>query len=532
MKKIKIKISDIEKLEFIVEEDAKKGDYFTLSDLLDNQQSIIESAKSDLIKKITDSSKNNWEKEWKVQYDNLKKVELLEKIKEKEEEVRVKTKKELEQQKQNEINTLKDKFKEELAKEIQIIKAKEKELLGTEINKLKEENIKLSQELKNNEVVKKQEIQTLLSKQEVLISQKTTEINNTYQNKILTLETNKNKLEEQLKIVKEQETHKYESQLNEIKAKLTEQFHNKELNMASEYQKTIEKLKFDNESLKQKENEYKQQINSLEISEKKHLDIINKNVGFSTKQVGENFENSIYNLLEDSFGFMGNEIKFSKTTENIDRTKPDFEINLFKDKENIGNIIIEAKSKQTETGSTTNKKHLPKLLKDMKNYKGTFGVLVTELEPEHNFLFKVYEEYPNIFVVRFEGLKPLLQLLINFIKERSNFDNTQLDIEEQRNLIVAWNEKHFKAIVKAMARIKDDFDDINKFVENIQKNLDDLKGSLEISISKHIDSFSKAIVGSAKSKLYKNIKNIEPRLTKENSKYLELDSYLKLEKEE
>ncbi|QKT05113.1 DUF2130 domain-containing protein [Mycoplasma sp. OR1901] len=532
MKNIKIKIKDIEKLEFIIEEDAQKGDYFTLKNLLDDQQSIIEDAKSKLIEKLTNSYKNNWEKEWKNKYDNEKEIELLKWKKENEEKIIAQTKKQLEIEKQKEINLLNDTFKAKLEKEALAIKTNEKTLFNNEINELKQQNIKLNESLKTKDLTAKQELELLKNKYEVMVSQKTTEINNNYNNKIILLETTKNKLEEQLKTVKDQELIKYESQLKDIKMQLSEEFHKKEMNMSNNYENMLQKLKFDNDTLKQKEIEYKQQINALEISEQKHLDIINKNVGFSTKQVGENFENNIYNLLEDSFGFMSSDIKFSKTTENVDGTKPDFEINIFKEKENIGNIIIEAKSKQTESGSTTNKKHLPKLLKDMKSYKGTFGVLVTELEPEHNFLFKVYEDYPNIFVVRFEGLKPLLQLLINFIKERANIGDSQLDIEEQRNLIVAWNEKHFKAIVKAMARIKDDFDNISKFVDNIEKNLDELKQSLEISIRKHIDSFTKAIVGSTKSNLYKNIKNIEPKLTKENSKYLEMDTYLKLEKDE
>ncbi|MGL5246466.1 MAG: DUF2130 domain-containing protein [Mycoplasmoidaceae bacterium] len=148
-KKIAIKIKELDKKEFFLEEDAKKGDFFCLDDVVvstdyikEEFNKVISNTANEIVNEKLKTEKKNWENEFKASEEYLKlkkessnfqeKIDLLEKVyKEKE--------KSFHNDKANEIELIKKEssnFQEKINLLEKVYKEKEKSLHNDKVNEI------------------------------------------------------------------------------------------------------------------------------------------------------------------------------------------------------------------------------------------------------------------------------------------------------------------------------------------------------------------------------------------------------------
>lgn len=431
-KEVKISIKDIDKLEFELDEDAYKGDWFTLNTFskidLNKVRIALEPQKAAII--------NSWKKEVEDAAINKYKqtaeyLQLTDKINDL----------------NNQINNLQKELK--VSSDLAVSKFKDSsdyQNLLTTITTLKNniDNLqKVSQERVDNAVAK---FKTTKEYTDLL-----DEINN--------LKNSNSTLSLNYKNLQDNEQKDIELKTREIKDNLKNEPFVVDLN------KQIEDLKTQNADLS----------NQLQLYVPFHQN--------SSKLVGEELEQWIMQLYNEQLAFpYGNSADFEKANEVINGRKPDFVFSVYHDNKNlnpndpnyhqvIGKVIIEAKNEASdskEANRNKNKIFYDRLQENTLNYGGQYSILVTTLEKDNVFSILVAPEpYKNMFIVRPLWLMPLLSLLYKIINKEAEISNYGKTTFESQELITKFRNFRNSLWTNSISKIKKDLEDIGKRAKTI-----------------------------------------------------------------
>ena len=281
-----------------------------------------------------------------------------------------------------------------------------------------------------------------------------------------------------------------EIRLNEV-AKLDKLNTALQTELDNSYHKHVEEFK--------KTDEYKSLVDELEEYKDKH----NRRLQMNSKVIGEDLENWCEHQFNDSFQQV-NDVKFEKTTKSIHGKKPDFLFTvLTKNNKKIASIVLEMKTDNGEN-KTRNDSFLETLELNRKNFEAEFGLLVTNLELKDEFIIRKAIGYESLFLVRPEHFVYVLilfrliyskcDLLMNELKSEATTSQHVLDVI---NEFSNFKEDLFQSSLK---NINSQLDKIYEAANKIQVQVDNIKDSISLIQSKHlqtvqnkIESFTKKI---------------------------------------
>ncbi|MFV8482742.1 DUF2130 domain-containing protein [Mycoplasma sp. 1932B] len=491
-KKISIKIKDFDNLEIELLQDASTGDFISLLDLDSDKistlfekykeqsatfvakikEQVIREYEKDLpnqieVRKLLDEAQNKFNLKLQEEFEETQKIK--DKLADADKNYQVALAK-LEQSDANlkaQIENAQNKVKEQLTQDMEALKE--------EINNL------------NNQISK-----TNYEKEKELNEYKV-EINNLNKNHDLIVQ---NKVLEQKENIKKDFEQMFEAKKNEL------------LLAGKQEQKAI-----DEAILNEKVSYLNEQITNLQ-SEIAHTKEENNKLTQakymrSTKELGEDFEKSIWDSLNENFGFDSN-IRFSKTTisktkegknTNVkdEGTKPDFLIEFLnqdpgRDNEVIGTIVIEAKDQASEEGKQKNSNFYKKLENDRNNYKADIAFLVTTLEPNESYLVKNVNNYKNLIQMRFEALPQMIRIWQRLFIEKSKLNRLDINLESKAKLLQKFDEfkhelsnYHVRLVDETIAKMIKQVDDLINIANNLRNSIDnELKGRFERLMNKFI----------------------------------------------
>ncbi|MHA3839286.1 DUF2130 domain-containing protein [Mycoplasma sp. HF14] len=470
-KKIDIKIRDFDNLEIQLNQDASAGDYISLLDLGSDNISILFEKYKEQSSSFISKIKEQVIKEYTANLS--KQVEVVELISQKEQEYRAKLEAEADKlqktnlelsKKENELNAL-NKHLEEVNKSIDT-KVK-KEVLETEV-KLKDQINSLQQEINNS----KNEKESLINQHKMQLQNINEQMQTLVENKVLQVKT---ELQDKVSKALEAERIKLISQGKQEQKEIDQAINQEKV---SGLLKQIDDLKTEIAHTKEE---------NTKLTQAKYMR--------STKELGEDFEKSIMDSLNENFGF-DSHIRFSKTTKSKnsegkdtnksddDATKPDFLIEFLsyesgKENQVIGSIVIEAKDQASELGKQKNSDFYKKLEKDRSKYKADVAFLVTTLEPNENYLVKNVNEYPNILQMRFEAMPQMIKIWQRLFYEKNKLNHLDIALEAKNTLLKKFDE--FKEEFSSMnVRLVDEtITNMLKQVENLTQATNKLNSLIE-----------------------------------------------------
>ncbi|RIV16610.1 DUF2130 domain-containing protein [Mycoplasmopsis gallopavonis] len=504
-KKIKIKLKSLDNFEFELEENAEAGDYFSLKDWQFHDENVVfeflsnngQIFKNQAAKQIKEELRSNIETlpEYLKMKDDLSKQIVDKNLEEQKLKNEIeKLKKEIEDQKNN------------LEKEKQILKLAEEQKLSEKIN----------------------ELQNTISKKQSEIDSLTTKLKD--EKEILEL-----KKQQEIEDLKRSFNEKKEEEISKLKKTNDEKLQN-------------EQKKWDEEKI----NLYKQ----ISHVEGKYQGILERKSSSTIKTDGNDFEEKIYEILQDAFGNRSEHVEFQKATqpiqteeerinnENKRGTMPDFIVTFYDPTHNsegilerteIGKIVIEAKALSSKNGSRKNEDFLPKLEKDRKKNNAQKAILVTELEPDQNLFIRNHFQYPDIYIIRIDILKNLLELFLNLARKQYELESsiklTQTKTIEKELILSKFNEfkeyleTKFQNIEKKVNGLDDEADKLEKAairLRDIKNKI--LNTEVRLMKSKILDFNieKKVIKPLEKLNHFKDPKNI---LTNEEMLELEVEEY-------
>ncbi|WP_322960221.1 DUF2130 domain-containing protein [Mycoplasmopsis cynos] len=488
MKKIHIKIKNLDEMEFEILENAQPGDFISLKEILDAGSKEITryiSKASNVISRAKEEEIYNKAKEHfsKNVIESKEYNDLIIKF---------------ESEKNELLREYQSSLKEELEKNRKSLSAK----FTTDLDEALKKEKELIAIQKDIEFL---ELQNKIKSQSELLSRKEKEFND----KIFLLE--KEKEIEILSLRKD-----LEDKINVLNANSSHK---------------DEKIKFLEEEKSNKDNiinEKVAEINKLngQLSEARTKSSWKNN---NIKTIGNEFEDHLLNMLEDAFS-MDTNIRFSKATQAINGKMPDIVIE-FLDKKNednvIGKLVIEAKAKLTDEGSKKNEDFYDKLAKDIKNYGANFGILVTELNPDESIFINFARNYNNIFIVRDVTFVSLVKMLRMLFEKQSEISYKEMNFKQKERIIKEFEEFFEKNIRDNFERLQDRLSEISEFADKIKIESEKIKEkirSIEENTIKKIDkAFQEKFyrqsflldVNQVAQKQIGNIKDISEEVTEE-----------------
>lgn len=491
MKKINVRIKDIDKMEFELLENAQAGDYISLNGLTEKNSQIISEHISKAVSQISDNVKNKIYQQ--AIADNSKSI------------LESKEYNDLKLENQKTIQALKDEFyKTLIPNEI----AKSRKEWEVEIqNQLKAKELEVKNDL-SEKITKVQSSLQLLQKDkqtlETTIKEKEEKIKELNQN-----------LKEAKKDFELQTSQKLKTKELEVQQTYTEKFKNQETqievlkNTKTSLDKTIQDQTKEIEALKN-------QLNGLMIKRSSLSHI---------QAAGEDYETYIHSLLQQNFN-MDNDIRFYKATQVINGMKPDIIIEFFDKKFDdpilIGKLVVEIKAKVSEKGSKKNEEFYEKLFKDTKNNKADYGILITELNPDEDIFIEKVQGYKNIFVVRDRSFLTLVRMLRMMFDNKArlsvdlkDFKDKEIIKQEFKNFFEKEIARNFEIIKEKFSSIVICTQDIIKAAKKIEDRMEEIEKTsikkittaFETKFSKQdflekLDSFNK--------RRLENVKEINP----------------------
>lgn len=296
----------------------------------------------------------------------------------------------------------------------------------------------------------------------------------------------KNKLESEIRNKELEIQKQYDNKINE----LNKIIQNNEMEKKLIEQKLINNF---NEEKNQLTNKYKNEIDSY----KERINTLERNKELlNTKQLGENFETDIFNLLSEHYSMRSN-VVYKKQTINNEDSKADFIVQLVDDNNAIyDSITIEAKAIQTH-GTKKNSDFYTKLNKDANNNHSSFSILVSELEPHLNFdVFKV-REYENMFVVRWQYLTAIIDLMIFILIRKKHLikliEEKSISFKEKEKIIEDFESFKSSILNTSLKNIEVNIEKIKSSAENIYKQANNILDSVKVIVDTHINSIKNKI---------------------------------------
>ena len=497
MSNIKVKIVDSRNLIFELEEDAKKGDRFNLSE---DENINYSNLRDKINKKVSNEEKKIVEK-----YILDNKFKILDEVKKEDKEYQelLKTKKEYSEiqnsfvikeaelinshkiliaKKANdnelEIEKLENKIdqgnknkdleiqnKTQEQKEIFQAKLNEVEKNNfIEINKLKNEIIKINESKESSDKIKYQESELKLKEVE---------------NKNISIIT---QLKNEIKRIKQSSETSLKIGVQEVSIKLNNEIatlKNSNSLLEENFATKIELVEF-----KAKEN----QFNSEKVLKDRISALEDRKNSLNIKDIGEDLENWIDTNFSNSMGFL-KDVSFKKTNDSIDGKKPDFKFTVLNDDgSEIVSVVIEAKSEALNSKSNTkNSDHYKKLDSDRRKNGGNYSLLISELEKDNDeFLFKnvgtIDNEFENMFVVRPQYFIAFLMLIYNIAQNQKEIHNLEINFKAKKELLTEFEKMRDSILDVEVKQIEDKIQTSIKLAGEIQSKAGKIILELEKSL--------------------------------------------------
>ncbi|WP_027333910.1 DUF2130 domain-containing protein, partial [Mycoplasmopsis glycophila] len=283
-----------------------------------------------------------------------------------------------------------------------------------------------------------------------------------------------------------------------IKVKQQAEYNDKLLNEKQKWQE--EKNKEIQILIEQKNKEIKDKEEQLIKVEKERDEHKNKYLGFierksqgGTKTWGNDFEDDVFGILQETFGHL-EDVEYHKTTKPINGQMPDFEV-VFYDRNNsleIGRIVIECKSLENQESSMKNEKFFPKLEQDRIRHKANFAILVTEVEPNSDFFIVNPRDYKNLYMIRPGVLAHLLKLFYLMAKkqneEEKKLQTYKIKTEEKEKILKEFDNFKTKLLDTHLKNIKNNIKDIEDYLSKIIKAAEDAKDSARKIQNTHFEN--------------------------------------------
>lgn len=371
---------------------------------------------------------------------------------------------------------------------------------------LQKEKQNIINEYKQSEEFRALEVSNSQLREDIKVQiEKTNSAINTYKqsNEYQDLVNQKNQLENELQLKnKEFENLKWKSidefkQSNEyLSLKDTiDQLNIKNAKTEIEAQKNLEILKKEFELNHEKEiGQFNKEISNMQ----KKIDDLERNRNINSKLIGENLEKWIQDKYNDALGNI-EDCKIEKLNYEIDGTKADFLYTVFvkeNPKDIIGSVTIEAKSqKDLSQTRIKNSAHFKKLDKDRQNNNSDFALLVTELEPEEEFVIKKIHEYDNMYMCRPYVMIAFLSMVRLIYKKREEIlqSSGQINFYEKEKIIKDFDEMKNDIIGIQVKNINQHLEKIQDNANKIQTCANNILQSTNVVLTTHIEQLKQKI---------------------------------------
>ncbi|WP_069096960.1 DUF2130 domain-containing protein [Mesomycoplasma ovipneumoniae] len=198
-------------------------------------------------------------------------------------------------------------------------------------------------------------------------------------------------------------------------------------------------------------------------------------------------------------------------------TKSDFIFTINDQSRNVETkIILEAKSESKEkSGKQKNKDFFKKIEEDRKKKKASYAILVTELEPEKYFTIDVAPNYEKIFICRPHFYLALLMLLKSIILKENKLEIQSQSLEDASKIIQKfddWKEKTLKASINKIntkaEKSRSLAQRIMQDAHEIQENLNRIVEIYLNNLTQKIDAFKITKITEKIDKINKNNPNL------------------------
>jgi hypothetical protein len=531
MKKVKVLVKNSTTL--LLEEDASKGDYIDLNELLTVDQSMI----LESIQRATDKIYEKKLLEDRNNRDTLKSKEILELSKEYNSQL-FKLKEQI-QEKEHIINQLNTKLESEkeniklttiqaqalisqekereltkqinlLSNEIEVLKSTHGAIITT---KLQEANIEYIDAIgkKNEEIASiKEQMKSLNENQSVYIQNEKLALDGKYRELL-------NKKDQELAILNEKflefqqaKGTEIEKTKLEITQNLQKQIHDKEIEMNNlrnqlqviytEHKTSLFEINSSHEKLLAEKN--------------RQLEIVNREKALrNIKKIGENLENWCNEQYRNVslFGFKSSTWEKDniaiKGYGELKGTKGDYIFNVYTESDPkilLTSAMCEMKSEALESENKKgNASHYSKLDEDRKKKNLVYAILISELEYEVESDAPIFpvKEFEKMYVVRPQYFITLLGIIesigLKYSELVTKKDVEKLGFEDSNKILADFEEfkdsilnKTLKHITTNMENIKDNTNRIISSAENIIKSVDTIVDTHLNTVKNKIENYS------------------------------------------
>lgn len=233
-------------------------------------------------------------------------------------------------------------------------------------------------------------------------------------------------------------------------------------------------------------------------------ELTNRRNFLTIKDLGEELENWINTEASNNLALPNT--NWSKTSKDIDGTKPDFKFEVLNDDGSIlTSVTIEAKSESLNAKSRTkNRDHIAKLDSDRIKQGSEYALLITSLEKDNEFMFKRVGEYKNMYMVRPSYFVSFLLLIYNIAQKQKELQAFDIDFKRKQEILNDFeqlkNDILETTLIKIEKNIEEIFKQTSKMKDAIQKTEEQA-----FKIEKHLTTVTNKIDHFKINKVIKNL---------------------------
>lgn len=306
---------------------------------------------------------------------------------------------------------------------------------------------------------------------------------------------------------KEMRYQQLETELAIIRSRIKNDQENKEKEIRFNIEQATNRLRTEIEVLKKEretdkeifESKKREEIYILKNDYDNQIERLKREKVSNIKVFGTELENWINSEYQNTFGLL-EDCDLMKTTKTIEGTKPDFLFTvLTRDRKmKLGSVTIEAKTQfiGTEDEGRKNSHFYNALEKNRIGHKSEFSLLITELEPNDNFLIKKNndENYKNMFICRpayFIVFLSMIRLLYKKQEELNNFE--AINFEEKQKILADFEEMKDNILNTTIKNIEKQLEKILIENDKIRKSSEAIFEATRVIISNHMDALKNKI---------------------------------------
>lgn len=243
---------------------------------------------------------------------------------------------------------------------------------------------------------------------------------------------------------------------------------------------------------------------ALSQKDKDFEDYKYRNRWSSTKVMGQAFEDWFKTQFDQHFSFNErmslNPITKSKSSEEDEKgTKADFLLEIYKDEQRKPNelllkAVFELKTQDDHSEiKTKNKDHYKKLNSDRNKEKAKIAILVSELEPEDDFIFRKVRDFKDMYVIRPAHAIAFIDVLLYLAKVELELKEIGVSSMKESKQIASEIEDFKNKVEKIFEKAADQFKKINKSSDNIIKEANIIKDITSKNIEDGFEKIKKDI---------------------------------------